>query len=74
MANGTATQELVIHSVPADVALNYLATEDWELARQSIIEVEEFKSARSDMELEFNIDLTDIDAIVDFAHGILSKS
>ena len=73
MTNGTATQELVIHSVPVDVALNYLATEDWELARQSIIEVEEFKSARSDMELEFNIDLTDIEAIVDLPTDSFEK-
>ncbi|SEK83446.1 hypothetical protein [Nitrosovibrio tenuis] len=65
MANGTATQELVIHSISADVAMEYLATEDWELARQSLVELEEFRSARDEIESRFEIDLTDIEAIVD---------
>jgi hypothetical protein len=65
MANGTATQELVIHSVSAEVALEYLSREDWELARQSMVEVEEFRSARDEIESRFDIDLTDIEAIVD---------
>jgi len=65
MANGTTTQELVIHSISADVAMEYLATEDWELARQSLIELEEFRDARSEIEFRFEIDLTDIEAIVD---------
>ena len=59
MANGVATQELVIQSISAEVALEYLATEDWELARQSLIELEEFKSARSEIEFKFEIDLTE---------------
>jgi len=54
-----------VHSVPAGEALVYLATEDWELARQSILELEEFRSARSDLELEFDIDLANIEAIID---------
>ena len=49
----------------AEVALEYLATEDWELARQSLIELEEFKSARSEIEFKFEIDLTDIEAIIE---------
>ncbi len=65
MANGTATQELVIQSISADVAMEYLATEDWELARQSLIELEEFRDARSEIESKFEIDLTDIEAIVE---------
>jgi len=65
MANGTATQELVIHSVSAEVAMEYLATEDWELARQSLVELEEFRSARDEIESRFDIDLTDIEAIID---------
>ena len=65
MANGTATQELVIHSVSAEVAMQYLATEDWELARQSLVELEEFRSARDEIESRFDIDLTDMEAIVD---------
>jgi|SRR3954447_6603771 hypothetical protein len=73
MPNGTATQELVIHRVPADVALQYLATEDWELARQSIIELGEFRSARSDIELELDIDLNDIEAIVDLPTDSFEK-
>lgn len=64
MANGTATQELVIHSISAEVALEHLSREDWELARQSMIEVEEFRSARDEIESRFDIDLTDIEAIV----------
>lgn len=65
MANGTATQELVIHSVSAEVAMEYLATEDWELARQSLVELEEFRSARDEIESRFDIDLTNIEAIID---------
>jgi hypothetical protein len=65
MANGTATQELVIHSVSAEVAMEYLATEDWELARQSLVELEEFRSARDEIESRFDIDLTDIEAVID---------
>ncbi|HET7060693.1 MAG TPA: hypothetical protein VFI43_00780 [Nitrosospira sp.] len=65
MTNGTAIQEVVIHRVEADVALGYLATEDWELARQSLIELEDFRSTRSDLELEFDIDLANIEAIID---------
>jgi hypothetical protein len=65
MASGTATQELVIHSVSAEVALEYLSREDWELARQSMVELEEFRSARDEIESRFEIDLTDIEAIVD---------
>ena len=65
MANGTATQELVIHSVSAEVALEYLSREDWELARQSLMELEEFRSARDEIESRFDIDLTDIEAIID---------
>ncbi len=65
MANGTATQELVIQSISADVAMEYLATEDWELARQSLVEIEEFRSARGEIEFKFEIDLTDIEAIVE---------
>ena len=65
MANGTATQELVIHSVSAEVAMQYLATEDWELARQSMMELEEFRSARDEIESRFDIDLADMEAIVD---------
>jgi hypothetical protein len=65
MANGTATQELVIHSVSAEVAMQYLATEDWELARQSLMELEEFRSARDEIESRFDIDLTNMEAIVD---------
>src|SRR5690242_10089587 len=64
MANGTATQELVIHSVSAEVAMEYLATEDWELARQSLVELEEFRSARDEIESRLDIDLTDIEAII----------
>ena len=44
MANGTATQELIVHSVSAEVAMEYLAAEDWELARQSLVELEEFRN------------------------------
>ena len=65
MASGTATQELVIHSISAEVAMQYLATEDWELARQSMMELEEFRSARDEIESRFEIDLTDMEAIVD---------
>jgi hypothetical protein len=65
MASGTATQELVIHSVSAEVALEYLSREDWELARQSMVELEEFRSARDEIESRFDIDLTDMEAIVD---------
>lgn len=65
MANGTATQELAIQSISADVAMGYLATEDWELARQSLIELEEFRDARSEIESKFEIDLTDIEAIIE---------
>jgi len=65
MASGTATQELVIHNVSAEVALEYLSREDWELARQSMVELEEFRSARDEIESRFEIDLTDIEAIVD---------
>ncbi len=65
MANGTATQELVIHSVSAEVAMEYLANEDWELARQSLVELEEFRSARDEVESRFDIDLTNIEAIID---------
>ncbi|HEY6044306.1 MAG TPA: hypothetical protein VIU43_05360, partial [Nitrosospira sp.] len=65
MASGTATQELVIQSIPAEVAMQYLATEDWELARQSMIELEEFRSARDEIESRFDIDLADMEAIVD---------
>jgi hypothetical protein len=65
MANGTATQELVIHSVSAEVAMQYLAIEDWELARQSLMELEEFRSARDEIESRFDIGLADMEAIVD---------
>ncbi len=65
MANGTATQELVIQSISVEVALEYLSREDWELARQSMTELEEFRSARDEIESRFEIDLTDIEAIVD---------
>jgi hypothetical protein len=65
MANGTATQELVIHSVSAEVAMQYRATVDWELARQSMMELEEFRSARDEIESRFDIDLADMEAIVD---------
>jgi hypothetical protein len=65
MANGTATQEPVIHSIPVEVALEYLSREDWELARQSMVELEEFRDARDEIESRHDIDLTDIEAIVD---------
>lgn len=65
MANGTATQELVTQSIPAEVAIVYLATEDWELARQSLTELDEFRGARSEIEFKFEIDLTDIEAIIE---------
>jgi len=65
MANSTATQELVIQSVSAEVAMEYLATEDWELARQSLVELEELRSARDEIESRFDIDLTNIEAIID---------
>jgi hypothetical protein len=73
MTSGTATQELVIHPIEADVALTYLATEDWELARQSLIELEDFRSARSDLELEFDIDLANIEAIIDLPSDSFEK-
>jgi hypothetical protein len=73
MTNGTAIQEVIIHRVEADVALGYLATEDWELARQSLIELEGFKSARSDIELELDIDLANIEAIIDLPSDSFEK-
>jgi hypothetical protein len=65
MVSGTATQELVIHSISVEVALEYLSREDWELARQSMVELDELRDARDEIEARYEIDLTDIEAIVD---------
>ena len=48
-------------------------TEDWELARQTLVEAPELEGARIEIERDFQIDLNNLDFIDDFPNAKLKR-
>ncbi len=48
-------------------------TEDWELARQVLLEAEELRNSRNEIEDEFGIDLEDLESVIDLPDASLRK-
>ena len=48
-------------------------TEDWELARQVLLEAEELRESRNEIEDEFNVDLEDLVSVIDLPDATLRK-
>jgi hypothetical protein len=49
-----------------------IVTEDWELARQVLVEAPELYDYRREIEAEFEIDLTNLGSIIDLPDALLS--